>query len=68
MHNSLKKMGFLKTILGLALFVQLTACVTHYPINNPIVSTESVERFSLEDKPDRRSDELLLILTFSILL
>ena len=65
MHNSYKKVVPLKTILGLALFVQLTACATHYPINNPVVSTESVQRFSLEDKSDSRSDELLLILTFS---
>ncbi len=56
----------LKTILGFTLFVQLNACVAHYPINNPIVSTESVQQFSLKDKPDSRSDELLLILTFSV--
>jgi NTE family protein len=65
MQDVLKIEKFLKTILGFALFVQLTACVAHYPINNPIVSTDSVQRFSLENKPDSRSDELLLILTFS---
>jgi NTE family protein len=55
----------LKAILGLTLVLQLAACVSHYPVNNPIVSTESVQRFSLEDKPDSRADDLLLILTFS---
>jgi NTE family protein len=65
MHESSKRGQFLKTILGLTLVLQLAACVSHYPINNPIVSTESVQRFSLEDKQDSRSDELLLILTFS---
>ncbi len=65
MQDVLKIEKFLITILGFALFVQLTACVAHYPINNPIVSTESVRQFSLENKPGSRSDELLLILTFS---
>ena len=65
MDNMSKTAKLLIIIFGLALFVQLTACVSHYPINNPIVSIESVQRFSLEDTPDSRSDELLLILTFS---
>jgi len=65
MDNMSKTAKLLIIIFGLALFVQLTACVAHYPINNPIVSAESVQRFSLKDKPDTRSDELLLILTFS---
>jgi NTE family protein len=63
-----KKVAFLKTFLVLTLLVQLTACASHYPINNPIESIESIEsiqQFSLEDKPDSRSDGLLLILTFS---
>ncbi len=59
------KRRFLKTILELALLTLMTACTTHYPINNSIISTAAVERFSIEDKPHSRSDELLLILTFS---
>ena len=65
MQDSSKRRGYLKTILGLTLLVQLTACVSHYPINNPIESIELVQRLSLYEKPDSRSDELLLILTFS---
>jgi len=64
-QNSSKTGGYLKTFLGLTLLVQLTACVSHYTINNPIESIESIQRLLLEDKPDNRSDELLLILTFS---
>ena len=59
------KRQFHKTILGLSLLVLMTACTTHYQVNNPIQSTAAVERFSLEDKPGKRSDELLLILAFS---
>jgi NTE family protein len=65
MQDSSKRRGYLKTILGLTLLVQLTACVSHYPINNPIESIEPVQRLLLDEKPDNRSDELLLILTFS---
>lgn len=65
MQDSSKTGGYLKTFLGLTLLVQLTACVSHYTINNPIESIESIQRLLLEDKPDNRSDELLLILTFS---
>jgi NTE family protein len=65
MYDLLKRKDYVKTFLVFILLVHLAACVSHYPINNPIVSTESVQRFSLEDKPDSRSDELLLILTFS---
>jgi len=53
------------TIIGLALLIHLTACVSRYPLNNPMVSMDAVQDFSLEDKSDNRSDELLLILTFS---
>jgi len=59
------KRQFQKTILGIALLVLMAACTTHYPINNPIISTAAVERFSIGDKHHSRSDELLLILTFS---
>lgn len=47
------------------LLLHLTACTSHYVVNNQIESIESVERLSLKEKPDSRSDELLLILTFS---
>jgi len=53
------------TIIGLSLLIHLTACVSRYPLNNPMVSMDAVQDFSLEDKSDNRSDELLLILTFS---
>ena len=56
---------FLKLFLGLVVLIQMTACTTHYPINNSIISTATVERFSIGDKSGSRSDELLLILTFS---
>jgi NTE family protein len=65
MHGLSKRGQFLKAAIGLVLFLHLAGCTAHYAINNPIVSTEAIRRFSLEDKPDRRSDELLLILTFS---
>ena len=65
MQDSLKEGGYLKTFLGLVLLLQLTACASHYTINKPIESVASVQRLSLEEKPDSRSDELLLILTFS---
>jgi NTE family protein len=65
MHDSPKKSTILKLLLGIPLLFQLTACTYHYPINQPIKSIESVQQLSLEDKPDKRSDELLLILTFS---
>lgn len=51
--------------LYLLLFVQLTACTAHYTLNKPIVSIDSLQRFSLAEKPGSRSDELLLVLTFS---
>jgi NTE family protein len=65
MNDSSKKGQFLKTIFGIILMVQLAACASHYPINKPIESIESVQQLSSVDKPDSRSDDLLLILTFS---
>jgi len=65
MHDSSKRGQFLKAIFGIVLLVQLTACASHYPINGPIESIESLQRLSLEAKHDSRSDDLLLILTFS---
>lgn len=43
----------------------LAACVSRYPLNNPMVSMDAARDFSLEGKSDNRSDDLLLILTFS---
>jgi NTE family protein len=57
--------GFLTAILSLAIFAQLAACVAHYPVNNPIRDINLDQAFTLEDKRANRSDELLLILTFS---
>jgi NTE family protein len=65
MHDSSKRGQFLKAIFGFILLVQLTACASHYPINGPIESIEPLGRLSLEAKHDSRSDDLLLILTFS---
>ena len=59
------KRQFQKTISRLSLFVLLTACTAHYPINYSITSTAAVEQFTIGDKPGSRSDQLLLILTFS---
>jgi NTE family protein len=64
-NDSSKKGQFLNAIFGLILLVQLTACTSHYPINKPIESIESLQQLSTVDKPDSRSDDLLLILTFS---
>ena len=65
MHDSPEGVKSLKVLIRLTLLIQLTACTAHYTVNAPIESIEAVQRFSLEDKPDSRSDELLLILTFS---
>ena len=44
----------------------LTACTAHYQVNDSVLSTESVQRYSLlkETKADR-SDELIVYLAFS---
>ena len=65
MYNLSKRRKLLNTCLTLYVWVLLAAYVSHYPINDPIAVIESTDRFSLEDRPDSRSDELLLILTFS---
>jgi NTE family protein len=50
----------------LSLTVVLTGCMAHYPINRAIPSVSSVERYSIAGKAATgRSDELLLLLTFS---
>jgi NTE family protein len=44
----------------------LTACTAHYTVNNRIETVKSVERYSLGNTAgSEKSDELLLILTFS---
>jgi NTE family protein len=47
-------------------FIGLTACTAHYPRSNPVSSIKSLENFSLKEKGyTERSEELLLLLTFS---
>ncbi len=44
----------------------MNACTAHYTVNNKITTTKSVERYSLRYQTGSdKSDELLLILTFS---
>ena len=54
MRDLATRRRIIKTILGLVLLVQVTACTAHYPINHSIVSTAAVEGFSIGDKPDSR--------------
>jgi hypothetical protein len=47
-------------------FIGLTACTAHYPRSSPVSSFKSLENFSLKEKGyTERSEELLLLLTFS---
>ena len=47
-------------------FIGLTACTAHYPRSSPISSIKSLENYSLKEKGyTERSEELLLLLTFS---
>ncbi|MFC1515231.1 patatin-like phospholipase family protein [Thermodesulfobacteriota bacterium] len=46
-------------------FISLTACSAHYPMNKSVSSVQSVEGYSLGQKASERSSELLLLLTFS---
>ena len=44
----------------------LTACTAHYPLNKAISSSQLVDQYSIKRKADTgRSEDLLLILTFS---
>ena len=54
-------------LAGLMAVLVLTACTAHhYTVNNKITAVKSVERYSLRNKAaSQKSDELLLILTFS---
>jgi NTE family protein len=57
---------FLKIIAGLISILFITACTAHYTVNGKITTVKSVERYSLRKKAvSEKSDELLLILTFS---
>ena len=60
---------FFKTILSYLFIILLTACHAHYPVNQSITSVDAIENYSLEKESEEsaseRSEELLLILTFS---
>jgi len=58
---------FIKAALGLLFFtIWLSACTAHYPVNDPISSAKLLEPYSLQKSTaTERSDELLLLLTFS---
>ncbi len=57
---------FFKTIVSFLGIIQLAACTAHYPVNKSIISVDAVESYSLKNESvSERSDELLLILTFS---
>ena len=60
------KTPFLKIVAGLITILFITACTAHYTVNGNITTVKSVERYSLRKKTvSEKSDELLLILTFS---
>ena len=71
MKNGMKYLKVAKTPLlnifaGLMTVLVLTACTAHYTVNSNITTVKSVERYSLRNKAEsEKSDELLLILTFS---
>jgi NTE family protein len=57
---------FLNSFSALMLVFILTACTAHYPVNSKITTVKSIGRYSFEYLPvSEKSDELLLILTFS---
>ena len=57
---------FFKSNLSYLFIMLLTACHAHYPVNQSITSVDAIEDYSLERKSaPERSEELLLILTFS---
>jgi len=57
---------FFKTILSCLFIILLTACHAHYPVNQSITSVDATENYSLaKESASERSEELLLILTFS---
>ena len=57
---------FFKTLLSYLFILLLTGCHAHYPVNQSITSVDAIENYSLEkESASERSEELLLILTFS---
>ena len=51
---------------GLLTLFALTACTAHYQVNTSITNVQAVERYYLRNQTQsHKSDELLLILTFS---
>ncbi len=55
-----------KIFLSCLFLILLTACHAHYPVNLSITSVDAIENYSLEkESASERSEELLLILTFS---
>ena len=67
LNLTLNRVLIMKTAIGLMIaFFGLTACTAHYHVNQAVTSIEVVEGYSLKKEPgDPRSDELLVILTFS---
>ncbi len=60
------KPPFLKVIAGFIAAFVMMACTAHYTVNTPIHTVKPVERYSLRQQSgSEKSDELLLILTFS---
>ena len=65
-YLKVSKTPLLNIFAGLMTVLVLTACTAHYRVNSNITTVKSVERYSLRNKAvSGKSDELLLILTFS---
>ena len=60
------KTPLLNIFAALMTVLFMTACTAHYTVNRNITTVQSVERYSLRNTAEsQKSDELLLILTFS---
>jgi NTE family protein len=65
-YLKVSKTPVLNIFPGLMILLVLTACTAHYTVNSKIETVKSVERYSLRNTAgSEKSDELLLILTFS---
>jgi NTE family protein len=65
-YLKVSKTPLLNVFAGLMTVLFLTACTAHYTVNRNITTVKSVERYSLRNTAgSQKSDELLLILTFS---
>ena len=65
-YLKVSKTPLLNIFAGLMTVLFLTACTAHYTVNSKIETVKSVERYSLRNTAGpEKSDELLLILTFS---